>query len=291
MVPEKLLELTSDTLFKAFMMSEHTNALKARLIHLVTGINEDLLLNAEYQSTELPVKNKNDKVYKTDIVVKVEKHLLNIEMNADYYPEFKIKNSEYIHVIASELFEVGEKYDNRYVVQINIDDFDAYGLNELIYEFRFMEVTHHIIEGQNYASYHINLSKIGNLCYTNDERNELVNILKIFKAESEEELDSLRGEKYMNEAIDEIKRICKDKKIIGLYNAEKVAKKEMNNRLDYARQQGHDEGFDEGYSSGKEVGMGKEKLEIARNLLNEDTDVTFIAKVTGLTKEQIEELK
>lgn len=242
----EILKLTSDTLFKAFMLSKHTNRLKARMIHLVTGIDEELLLHAEYQSTELPVKHKKDKVYRTDIVVKVDKHLLNIEMNADYYPEYKVKNSRYMNVIASESFETGEKYDNRFVIQINIDDFDAYGLDELIYEFRFMEVKHRIVEEETYVSYHINLSKIEDLCYTIDERSELVNILKIFKATNEEELDSLRGEVYMDEAIDEIRRICRDKNIIGLYDAEKVANKVMNNRIDYAKQQGYEEGEEAG---------------------------------------------
>ncbi len=270
----EILKLTSDVVFKAFMMSKHTNALKARLIHLITGIDEELLLKAEYQSTELPVKHKRNKVYQTDIVVKVENCILNIEMNAAYYPEFKIKNSEYLHVIASELYETGEKYDERYVIQINIDDFDAYGLDELIYEFRLMEVKHHIIEDENYRSYHINLSKIEELCYTNDE-SELVNILRIFKATNEEELDCLRGEEYMDEAIDEIRRICREHNIIGVYNAEKVANKVMNNRLDYAKQQGREEGIEK----------------IAKNMLNEQANISFISKVTGLTKEQIEELE
>ncbi len=283
----KLLKLTSDVIFKAFMMSKHTNSLKARFIHLVTGIDETLLLNAEYQSTELPVKHKQDKVYQTDIVVKVEKHLLNIEMNADYYPEFKIKNAEYIHVIASELFETGDKYDNRYVVQINIDDFDAYGLGELIYEFQFMEVRHPIIKDENYTSYHINLSKIGNLCYTNNENEELVNILKLFKVTSEEELDSLRGEAYMNEAIDEIRRICRDQKIIGLYDAEKVAKKEMNNRLDYAKQQG----YDSGVYVGMEKGIQKNRTETITKMIKEGLPDETIMRIINLTQDELDEFK
>lgn len=35
----------------------------------------------------------------------------------------------------------------------------------------------------------------------------------------------------------------------------------MNNRLDYAKQQGYDEGY--------EIGKLEEKLEIVRNMLNE----------------------
>ena len=275
----ELLELTSDTTFKAFMMSKNTNALKARMIHLITGIDEELLLKAEYQSIELPVKKKKDKVYKSDIVIKIGNSILNIEMNAGYYPEFQIKNGEYIHVLASELFESGEKYDNRTVIQINLDDFDAYGLNELIYEFRIMEVKYHIIEDENYVSYHINLSKTEEICYTGDENEELVNILKLFKAKNEEELNGLRGEEYMDEAINEIRRICRDKKIIGLYDAEKVAKKEMNNRLDYAKQQGYDEGIEQ------------RNIEIARNLLKAGVNIEVIIGATGLSKKQIEDLK
>ncbi len=102
-----------------------------------------------------------------------------------------------------------------------------------------------------------------------------MNILKIFKATNEEELDCLRGEEYMDEAIDEIRRICREHNIIGVYNAEKVANKVMNNRLDYAKQQGREEGIEK----------------IAKNMLNEQANISFISKVTGLTKEQIEELK
>lgn len=77
----KLLELTSDVVFKSFMMSEKTKEYKARLIHLITGIPESELLNATYQSIELPVKKKQDKVLKTDII------LINliISMNQYYY--------------------------------------------------------------------------------------------------------------------------------------------------------------------------------------------------------------
>ncbi len=95
----------------------------------------------------------------------------------------------------------------------------------------------------------------------------------------------------MDEAINEIKRICRDEKIIGLYNAEKVAKKEMNTRLDYAEQQGFEKGHGVGYGEGNENGKMEEKLEIASNMLKKDVDISFISEMTGLTKEQIEELK
>ena len=49
------LKLTSDIVFKSFMMSKNTNNYKARLIHLITGIPESDLKKAIYQSVELPI--------------------------------------------------------------------------------------------------------------------------------------------------------------------------------------------------------------------------------------------
>lgn len=197
-------------------------------------------------------------------------------MNATYYPEVKIKNTQYMHVLASESFERGEKYENRLIIQINIDNYDAYGFHELIYEFQIMEMKHLVLENENYIKYHINLCKLEENCY--NEEKELINILRIFKIRKEEELEKLRGEEYMDEAIDEIKRICRDENIIGLYNAEVVAKKEMNNRLDYAEK------------CGIEKGIEQEKLQIARNMLKKEIKISTIMEITGLSKKQIKKL-
>ena len=65
-IKTRILELTNDIVFKAFMMSENTKEYKERLIHLITGLDEKELLEAEYVCKEFPVNNKKDKVYKSD---------------------------------------------------------------------------------------------------------------------------------------------------------------------------------------------------------------------------------
>ncbi len=267
----KILELTSDTLFKAFMVNERTNTCKARMIHFITGIDEKLLLKANYQSIELPVHHKESKVYKKDVIVRIDKHLLSIEMNRDYYPGLPKKNSQYMKKVARESYESGEIYDDRMMIQLNFDCYDQYRRNKLIYHFQMMEIDQHFIEDENYKKYNINLDSLKNKCYTNDENEELINILRLFTVKSIEELEALRGEDYMDEAIDEIKRLCQDENIIGLYDAEAVATKEMNSRLAYAKQQG---------------------MKIAaKNMIEENMDTSVISKITGFTKEQIEKLK
>ena len=275
----KLLELTSDPVFKAFMISERTNALKARMIHLITGLDEESLLKAEYQSIELPVHHKNGKTYKTDVIIKIGKDIVSLEMNLDYYPDLPTKNGQYLKKVAGESYESGETYDDRIIYQINFDCYDQYKRKKAVYRFQMMEVEDYFIDDENYKKYNINLDSIKKGCYTSNESEELINIFKLFTVKNDEELEGLRGEEYMNEAIDEIRRLCQEKNIIGLYDAEAVARKEMNSRLKYAKEQGYDSGYDSGYDEGK--------LEIARNMIKEKADVSFITKVTGLSKKQI----
>ena len=274
----KILEPTSDTVFKAFMMSKKTNRCKARMIHLITGIDEGLLKNADYQSIELPVPYKESKVYKTDVIVKVDKHLLSIEMNQAYYSGLPKKNAQYLKKVAGESYEKGETYDDRMIIQLNFDCYDQYKRNKLIYRFQMMETVEHFIDDENYKKYNINLDSVRRKCYTNDENEELINILKLFTVKSEEELEVLRGENYMNDAIDEIKRLCQDKNIIGLYDAEAVAKKEMNSRHEYALEQGIEKGIEQ------------QTICIAKRLKNMGIPIEDIMTSTGLSRKEIERL-
>lgn len=108
------------------MMSEATNGYKARLIHLITGIPEENLKKAIYESKELKVSNKKDKIYKTDIIVKVEGNILNIEMNGQKYKGLQNKNTSYYTKLESEQFDKGNNYlEFQKVIQINIDNFVA----------------------------------------------------------------------------------------------------------------------------------------------------------------------
>ena len=278
----RLLELTSDTVFKTFMMSEKTINYKAKLIHLITGIPESELLKATYTSEELPVSNKNNKTYKTDIIVRIDKHIINIEMNKNYYEGLFIKNASYTNKIGSEKYERGDDYlDIEQVIQINIDDFHKYRGNKLLYEFMMREKDTGELENNLIKSYHIDLSYLDNVSYNNVD--ELEKNCLIFKELEEQIRDTLRSDKIMDEAYEELERISRDKNIIGLYDKEKVEQKIINTRLLDAERRGKKEGIMEGEKN--------KSIEIAKNMLNENIDILTIQRVTGLPKEQIEELK
>ena len=278
----RLLELTSDTVFKAFMMSEKTINYKAKLIHLITDIPYEELLKATYTSEELPVGNKNNKTYKTDIIVRIDKHIINIEMNKNYYEGLFVKNASYTNKIGSEKYERGDDYlDIEQVIQINIDDFHKYSGNKLLYEFMMREKDTGELENNLIKSYHIDLSYLDNVSYNNID--ELEKNCLIFKELEEQIRDTLRSDKIMDEAYEELERISQDKNIIGLYDKEKVEQKIINTRILDAERRGKKEGLMEGEKN--------KSIEIAKNLFNQGISVDIIENATGLSKEQIDALK
>ncbi|MFP4522659.1 MAG: DUF4351 domain-containing protein, partial [Fibrobacterota bacterium] len=58
-----------------------------------------------------------------------------------------------------------------------------------------------------------------------------------------------------------------------------------------ARKLGIKEGIKEGISKGIEKGIEEGKLEDARRMLAEGCDLSFISKITGLSRRKISDLK
>ena len=80
--------------------------------------------------------------------------------------------------------------------------------------------------------------------------------------------------KEIDKAIDIINQMSMDEKEWNLYISRQRAIWDYNTGMRTAR----------------EEGAKLEKLEIAKNMLEEKVDIQIIAKVTGLTKEEIDKL-
>jgi len=130
------------------------------------------------------------------------------------------------------------------------------------------------LECEKLESYHIDLEYLKNNCY-NEEGNSLETLLQLFIVEDEELLDKLRRKEDMEKAVNELERLSSDSRIIGLYDAEKVARKTLNTQLKSAKLDGIEEG------------EKNKQLEIAKNMKNESMDNKLIAKITGLSIEDI----
>ena len=270
----KILELTSDIVFRSFMLSPNTINYKSRLLHLITKIPEEALKKAVYTSQELRASNKNNKIFRTDILVTVGNHIISIEMNNEYYDGLLIKNNNYVSKLSSEQLEKGEDYlKYKKIIAINIDNFHLYDGDKIVYEFMMKEIETGELEYDFYKSYHIDLKNVKDVRYNKNEINKMLNIFVT------DDLNSLKGDKIMDEAIEALERLKLEEKYIGLYDKEKVERKIFNTRIKNATLEGKDEGIKE------------EKTNIARKMLESNMKVEDISKFTGLTKKEIEKLK
>ena len=79
--------------------------------------------------------------------------------------------------------------------------------------------------------------------------------------------------------VDKLERLNEDDKFRTDYNVELVRRKEINS----ARLDGYDDGYDAGVKS--------EKIEISKNFLKDGIPIEVVSKNTGLSIEELEELK
>lgn len=74
-----------------------------------------------------------------------------------------------------------------------------------------------------------------------------------------------------------------------------MAYRDIKNSIDTAKQEGKEEGIaigkEEGIAIGKEEGKNERNLEIAKDMLAMNIDEAIVIKLTGLTLEQLQQLK
>ena len=79
------------------------------------------------------------------------------------------------------------------------------------------------------------------------------------------------------------------------YEASKKAYRDIKNSIDTAKQEGKQEGLAEGMELGMKKGMKKgmnqKALDIARKMLSKGMEDATIMEITGLTREQLMQLK
>ena len=128
------------------------------------------------------------------------------------------------------------------------------------------------------------------ICYT-DYRNKLARWCMVLTARTEEEFKKYLGDDLMekeakSKLVDETMKYTSDEDVVALYFEKSKEELERNTFIEEARQSGMKQGFENGVSEG----MKQEKNEIAKNLLEQNVDISIIMSATGLKKEEIENL-
>ena len=135
---------------------------------------------------------------------------------------------------------------------------------------------------KNFIIYDINMEKVKDIWYSKSkkeiENNKYLIMLDLDLKELDE-LSKISKDRRVNKYMNEVKRVNEDPEFREFISAEEDNRKIENSIKKELREDGIKEGQKE------------EKIEIAKNMLNEGIDINVISKCTGLTNKEISLLK
>lgn len=309
---KRVIPATFDPVFKSLLTNKNNRDYLVEIISTITKIPKEVISkDMVISNNELSVEVYDEKKMRTDILVEIEKNIINLEMNRYYYDGLFNKNDAYYHKLMADQYKRGDKkYKAKRIIQINFNNFSNYKrfrTNEAILKFEMRTKTG-LVNSSFGEVYHISLEKIKNKWYNKARKESLTPLdkkLLMLCISSKQSLEEIaKGDENLTMFKDNLEEISNNEKVIGLYDSE-LAKEYENNcikeehekaekrlkkireKLDIEKEQ-----LDE---KAEQLDIKEEKLnnrinEIARSMLKENIDFDTIKKVTSLTEEEIKNL-
>ena len=123
----------------------------------------------------------------------------------------------------------------------------------------------------NFKIYEINITEMARLCYNGEKEMCLLGMLDM----SQKELESIKGDKYMDRLKEEVVEVNNDEEMIKLLSDEDEERLYINTMKEIGKEEGVKEDIEQ------------TKLEMVKKMLKENADIDFISRVSGLSKEKI----
>ena len=273
---DELIPGTFDPIFKSLMINNKKYL--ADIISGITGINKtEVLKNIVYKNSEYPVGNYEEKRKTSDLIVEIKKNIINIEMNRFYYKGLTYRNESYLAKMRTVYSDEGNKF-----IQINIDDFNK--SEEIITKFEMLSKKTFETDG-SMEKYRVNLALIEEKYYNGLELTKLEKELLMLRIKSKKILNEISmGDDLMEEVNKELNSLSDDKIIQMEYDYDEKLRYE-------ATQVGLEQGLEQGIEQGIEQGSKQKSIEIAKKMLDKNMPIEDISDITGLSIEEIENLR
>ena len=278
-----------DKAFKEIMMKkENFNILKKVLETILKVMIQEIKL----QPLNLNTGNIHIKGKEVDLLVITEQGKIEVEVNTYYNDYVRTRNFSYITSIYNNQVTVGEKYnEDTDIIQINLN----YGIKDIeykrVYKVRDETGKEYI---KNFSIYEINMEKLKEIWYDKNELEIEKNKYLLMLDMKISDLKKLSKDQVVREYMEKIEKLNEDPIFINWITKEKDEQMIKNTQLYRATQEGINigisQGIKQGVNQGINQGMKKEKILIAKSMLQENMNLELIHKITGLTKEEIEKL-
>ena len=300
-ITDKYIDPFTDFGFKHIFGKEENKKFLISFLNDLLDI-EDKIVDIEYRNLEKMGLSITDRkaifdIYCTD--EKDNKFIVELQRSRQeyfrdrsvYYTTFPIQEQskkgfwnyelKKIYFVGILEFKMNNKDDDKYLSKVQLMDTDT---KEIFYD----KLTYYYIEMPKFKKREKELSS--HLDYWLWYLNNLSTTQIIPKKIKQDEL--------LKEAFDVAEFLALDKDEQFAYQQNLKARLDYVNVMDYAKkeareqglEEGRKEGIEKGIEKGMEKGMKKEKIEIAKNLLD-ILDIKTIALKTGLSEEEIKRLK
>lgn len=266
-----------DKAFKEIMLNEKNKDILKKLLETILKqeIKYINIKNVELSVKGMDVKRKSVDVYLESLNKKIE-----IEVNTSLESYIHPRNMSYISNIYSSHTLRNDSYDEKTdIIQINLNYNQK---NKRIYNEYMMRDLYGDVYVKNLKIIELNMEKYKEMWYHGSEKEKEENKFLIMLDLNEEELKKIKGDKVVSKYMKEINKLNNDSEFVEYMSAEEDARKIYNSRMYDAREKG--------FKQGIEQGIEQNKIEIAKNLLDNNVDINVISLSTGLSQEEIKNL-
>lgn len=172
---DEVIPMTYDKLFKKIMKEQKEYTI--RLIHLITGLPEELFLDAFFHDTELINHHYTSKRRVADIFITTDKLIVNLEANRFYSEGVRKRNALYLIEAGAQNMRIEDSYSNHHLyIQINFNVSDK---EKTLINHYMIKDDENVCLTEDIHFYSISLAKLNNKQYTKNMNKELIILLKL----------------------------------------------------------------------------------------------------------------
>ena len=273
----------NDRSFKEVFLNPNNSDLLKVLLEFILKIKIDKL---EIKKTELLSGNVNIKDKRVDAIVHTGNKKIEIEINSQNKDYLHTRSTAYICNIYQSNASVGDTYnEDTDIVQVNL----TWGLGKNNEEMKIYKIMNEKGElyVKNFIIYEINMDYYDKIWYSKNEEEIKKNQYMIMLDLDKKELENMPKDKIVDKYITNVTIVNDDPEFQKYMSEEEDKKKIQNSLLSEAKE----EGIEQGYTSGINDGISKEKVSIAKNMLNKNMSMEDISDITGLSIEEINKLR
>lgn len=278
----------NDRVFKAIFLNENDKDYHLLRKLLSEALERDVK-EIKLLPTEMSIKEASERLKRVDALIDIGDLKINLEVNNTYDEVIRIRNLNYFSDYYSSRVKVGNKYDTKTKYVLLSLNFKEEKLPIMV-EYKIYSEEERLTYTDTFKIREINIDKYRKFWYDKNELQLRKTPILVFLSLKESELESFVKRtkiKEVREVYRRLKEINESEIFIPKISREESEEMVFNTRLELAEEKGLEQGLEKGL----EQGSLEKQIEIAKNMLAKKTDINYISEVTGLSVEEIENLK